>query len=124
MNLTAIVNQLLESPIQEADDMFLSEIKANRIDVVGTGGASDASMLVKWRADTDYRSWGIKAIEPVIEAVSGWIEASDGAGGTSTIKLEGFVADGKVESATRSTITLYPQEAEINLRTRSVLVRF
>jgi len=125
MNITAVVDQLLESPLHEADDMFISEVKD--ISVMG-GGVSvvGASLLVKWRADSEYRSWGINNIEPVIETVTGWIEIEtiEDQPKTSTIKIEGFAADGKVEKTERDGVSLYPRSAEINLRSHSVLVRF
>jgi hypothetical protein len=129
MNITTIVDQLLESPInEESEDMFLSQIKAENVDVIGAENqtVANASLMVKWRADSEYRSWGIKSIDPVIESVSGWIdlETIEDNAKSSTIKLEGFVADAKVETAERSGLYLYPHSAEINVRTRSVLVRF
>jgi hypothetical protein len=128
MNLTAIVDSLLDSPLHEDDDLFLSEIKAADLDVVGAEMESvvDSSVMVKWRADSEYRSWGIKSIDPVIVAVNGWIELEtiEDQPRTSTLPIDGFSADCKVDEADRSGIYLYPQSAEINLRNRTILVHF
>lgn len=133
VNLTAIVNALLESPIQEeSDDLFLSSIKGEQIDVVGAESQSvqTASVTVKWRADTEYRSWGIKSIDPIIESISGWVElirTDVDEDITSTIDLEGWTADAKFESRSfdeRTGLSLYPIAVELNLRNRTALVKF
>jgi hypothetical protein len=129
MNLTAIVDSLLDSPLQEeGDDLFLSSIDANHIDVVGAEEqtVNEASVMVKWRADHEYRSWGIKSIEPVIESVSGWLslETIEDQARSSTIRVDGFTADATFETVERGSVFLYPLSAEINLRNRTVLIRF
>jgi hypothetical protein len=129
MNITAIVDHLLESPInEESDDMFLSHIEVQNVDVVGAENqtVTGSSLMVKWRADSEYRSWGIKSIDPVVEGVSGWIELEtiEDVARKSTIQIEGFAADAKIEMDERTGLYLYPHSAEINLRTRSVLLHF
>ena len=129
MNITAIVDHLLESPInEESDDMFLSHIEVQNVDVVGAENqtVTGSSLMVKWRADSEYRSWGIKSIDPVIEGVSGWIELEtiEDVARKSTIQIEGFAADAKIEMTERIGLYLYPHAAEVNLRTRSVLLHF
>ena len=128
MNLTSIVDALLASPLHEDDDLFLSEIKVADLDVVGAEMESvvGSSVMVKWRADSEYRSWGIKSIDPIIISVRGWIELETIADHprTSTLPLDGFAADCKVDEAERSGIYLYPLSADINLRNRTILVHF
>lgn len=129
MNITAIVDSLLDSPLQEeGDDLFLSSIDANHIDIVGAEEqtVNEASVMVKWRADHEYRSWGIKSIEPVIESVSGWmtLETIEDQARSSTISIEGFAADATFDETPRGSVALFPLSAEVNLRNRTVLIRF
>lgn len=131
VNLTEIVDTLLGSPIHESDDdMFLSQIKEINIDVVGLENMEvhNANVTVKWRADTEYRSWGIKSIDPIVEAVSGWIEVGtiEDDAKMSTINLDGWTVDATHESGVErgTSLSLYPLSAEVNTRLRAVLVKF
>jgi len=131
VNLTSIVDALLGSPIQEnADDMFISKIDSHRLDVVGMENQEvhNAAVTVKWRADTEYRSWGIKSIDPIVEAVSGYIEVGtiEDEAKMSTINLDGWTVDGTFEDGVNrgTSFYLYPLGAEINVRNRTVLVKF
>ena len=131
VNLTAIVDALLGSPIQESDDdMFLSKINQRDLSIVGMENQEvhNSSVTVKWRADTEYRSWGIKSIDTIIESVSGWIEVGtiEDEAKMSTINIDGWTADATVESGSQrdGNFSLYPIGAEINVRNRTVLVKF
>jgi hypothetical protein len=131
VNLTAIVDALLGSPIQENDDdMFLSKIDSHRLDIVGMENQEvyNSDVTVKWRADSEYRSWGIKSIDPIIEAVSGWLEVGtiEEEAKMSTINLDGWTADATFEPGVQrdESFSLYPLGAEINVRNRTVLVKF
>jgi hypothetical protein len=88
----------------------------------------NSSVTVKWRADTEYRSWGIKSIDPIIEAVSGWLEVGtiEDEAKMSTINIDGWTVDATFESGVQrgDSFSLYPVGAEINVRNRTVLVKF
>ena len=131
INLTSIVDALLGSPIHEGDDdMFLSKINSLRLDIVGMESQEvhNSSVTVKWRADTEYRSWGIKSIDPVIESVSGWLEVGtiEDEAKMSTINIDGWTVDATFESGVQrgDSFSIYPLGAEINVRNRTVLVKF
>jgi hypothetical protein len=120
MNKTSrIVRQLLET-----EEPFVSQIKRQLYSDGPTIGWAE----VTWRADVEYRSWGIKGIDVFVDRVVVTVEEDEETGqegGEHTLSAEtGWTLQAVMKSQEERALTLYPVSLDVDWRSKVAYVEF
>ena len=135
------VLKIVESILNKKAEQFVTDMKGPQIDDMGFDkwekidrsklnnrdlAFGGARLSVKWSADIEMRSWGIKSVIPVVHNVSGTITA-EYMGDDDDIEddiifdsdKDGFKIESEVEW---SDGTLVPNNVEIDFATKKIIV--
>jgi hypothetical protein len=116
-----IARQLLE-----ADEPFVSEVKDRRRLFSNDANKDITWATVTWRADVEYRSWGIKSIDAFVDRVELTLVDAEGEPlETEVLTTEGGwdlkVAYAHGEERIR---TFYPFQVDVDWANQTVFVEF
>lgn len=121
MTAQKIVLRLLE-----AEEPYLTRLDRKALEVYGEGlSGVGGEVRVVWRLDEEHRSWGVKALRPIVERVTGYVLVEDENSEEQQIDLSAFTATFDWDDAERTMPpSIFPRRAEISMEDHIVKILF